>query len=62
MARCTTGKPWTGRSLSLIHIYMIYPVLMACAIGERFGVTGEEMKAGIEAFVPVSYTHLGRSG
>lgn len=31
---------------------MIYPVLMACAIGERFGMTGEEMKAGIEAFVP----------
>ncbi len=32
--------------------HMIYPVLMACAIGERFGMTGEEMKAGIEAFVP----------
>lgn len=32
--------------------HMIYPVLMACAVGERFGLTGEEMKAGIEAFVP----------
>ena len=32
--------------------HMIYPVLMACAVGERFGMTGEEMKAGIEAFVP----------
>ncbi len=32
--------------------HMIYPVLMACAIGERFGLTGEELKAGIEGFTP----------
>lgn len=32
--------------------HMIYPVLAACAIGERFGMTGGEIRAGIEAFVP----------
>lgn len=32
--------------------HMIYPVLMACAVGEKFGLTGEELKAGIESFVP----------
>lgn len=32
--------------------HMIYPVLMACAIGEKFGMTGEEMKKGVEVFVP----------
>ena len=32
--------------------HMIYPVLTACAIGERFGLTTEELIAGIRAFVP----------
>lgn len=32
--------------------HMIYPVLMACAVGEHYGMTGEELKAGIESFVP----------
>ena len=31
---------------------MIYPVLMACAIGERFGLTPEQMQAGVASFVP----------
>ncbi len=32
--------------------HMIYPVLTACAIGERFGLTTAELIAGIRAFVP----------
>ena len=32
--------------------HMIYPVLMACAIAERYGMGQEEIKGGIEAFVP----------
>lgn len=32
--------------------HMIYPVLMACAIGERFGLTPEQMQAGVASFVP----------
>ncbi len=32
--------------------HMIYPVLMACAIAERYGMCQEEIQAGIAAFVP----------
>lgn len=32
--------------------HMIYPVLMACAVAERYGMDQEEIRAGIEAFVP----------
>lgn len=32
--------------------HMIYPTLMACAIGERYGLTPQELRRGIEAFVP----------
>lgn len=32
--------------------HMIYPALMACAIGERFGLTPQQLRQGIEAFVP----------
>lgn len=32
--------------------HMIYPTLMACAIGERYGLTPQELQRGIEAFVP----------
>lgn len=32
--------------------HMIYPVLTACAIGEHFGLSQEELVQGIHAFVP----------
>lgn len=32
--------------------HMIYPALMACAIGEHFGMTAKEMAEGIAAFIP----------
>ena len=52
--RCRVITPKNDFSVTVPALggHMIYPVLMACAIGERFGMTGEEMKAGIEAFVP----------
>ena len=41
--RLTTSAP--GR-------YMIYPMAMAAAIGRRLGLTGEEIAAGVAAYVP----------
>ena len=32
--------------------HMIYPALMAVAVGERFGLTGEEISRGIQHFAP----------
>lgn len=32
--------------------HMIYPTLMACAVGERFGLTLEEIAAGVHNFAP----------
>ena len=32
--------------------FMIYPMAMAAAIGERLGLTGEEIAAGVAAYVP----------
>lgn len=32
--------------------YMIYPMAMAAAIGEALGLTGEEIAAGVAAYVP----------
>ena len=51
---CTVKTPKTEFTVTVPALgnHMIYPVLMACAIGEKFGMTGEEMKAGVEAFVP----------
>ena len=51
---CTVKTPHTEFTVTIPALgnHMIYPVLMACAIGERFGMTGEEMKAGVESFVP----------
>lgn len=52
--QCTVRTPKTAFDVTIPALgnHMIYPVLMACAIGERFGLTGPEMKQGIEAFVP----------
>ena len=51
---CTVKTPAAEFTVTIPALgnHMIYPVLMACAIGEKFGMTGEEMKAGVEAFVP----------
>ena len=51
---CTVKTPKTEFTVTIpaLGSHMIYPVLMACAIGEKFGMTGEEMKAGVESFVP----------
>ena len=39
--------------------YMIYPMAMAAAIGERLGLTGEEIAAGVAAYAPTgSRMHL----
>ena len=39
--------------------YMIYPMAMAAAIGEALGLTGEEITAGVAAYVPTgSRMHL----
>lgn len=34
--------------------YMIYPTLAAVAIGKEFGLTSEQIKRGVESYVPVS--------
>ena len=48
--RLTTSAP--GR-------YMIYPMAMAAAIGRRLGLTGEEIAAGVAAYITVgSRMHL----
>lgn len=46
--RCRVITPKNDFSVTVPALggHMIYPVLMACAIGERFGMTGEEMNAG----------------
>ena len=39
--------------------YMIYPMAVAAAIGERLGLTGEEIAAGVAAYAPTgSRMHL----
>lgn len=52
--QCKIKTPKTEFAVTIPALgnHMIYPVLMACAIGEKFGMTGEEMKKGVEAFVP----------
>lgn len=51
---CTicTPKDTFDVTVPALGAHMIYPVLTACAIGERFGLTTEELIAGIRAFVP----------
>ena len=54
----------TGRASYRLHTaspgaYMIYPMAMAAAIGERLGLTGEEIAAGTAAYTPTgSRMHL----
>lgn len=51
---CTVKTPNTEFTVTIPALgrHMIYPVLTACAIGEHFGMTGEELARGIRAFVP----------
>ena len=51
---CTVRTPRTEFTVTVpaLGSHMIYPVLTACAIGEHFGMTGEELIRGIESFVP----------
>ncbi len=51
---CTVKTPKSEFSVTVPALgrHMIYPVLMACAVGEKFGMTGEELAQGIRAFVP----------
>lgn len=59
--RCTVTTP---RDVYRVHVttpgaYMIYPASMAIAIGERLGLTKDEILAGIAAYQPVgSRMHL----
>ena len=59
--RCTVTTP---RDVYRVHVttpgaYMIYPASMAIAIGERLGLTKDEILAGIAAYRPVgSRMHL----
>lgn len=52
--QCTVKTPVATAAVEVPALgnHMIYPVLMACAIGEHFGMTTEEMMRGIARFVP----------
>lgn len=47
----TPAGAWDQRIPSL-GAHMAYPVTMACAVGQMFGLTNEEIRAGIEHFAP----------
>lgn len=49
----TTGKNVYRLSVSAPGGYMLYPMAMAAAIGERLGLTGEEIAAGVADYAPV---------
>ena len=54
LLRCTMTTP-VGTSdveIPALGAHMIYPALMAAAIGERFGLTREEIVNGIRRFAP----------
>ncbi len=51
---CTLVTPSARFSVRIPALggHMIYPTLMAAAVGERFGMTAEEITRGIENFLP----------
>ncbi len=51
---CTLHTPKTTCHLVIPAVgdYMIYPVLMAAAVAERFGMTGEEIARGVLRYAP----------
>lgn len=50
--RVTTPKESFEASIPALGDHMIYPALMAAAVGEHFGMTGEEIRRGIQNFLP----------
>ena len=48
----TTGKASYRLATASPGGFMIYPMAMAAAIGEALGLTGEEIAAGVAAYVP----------
>lgn len=48
----TTGKASYRLATASPGGFMIYPMAMAAAIGEALGLTGEEITAGVAAYVP----------
>lgn len=55
----TTDKASYRLATAFPGSFMIYPMAMAAAIGEALGLTGEEIAAGVAAYVPTgSRMHL----
>ena len=50
--RITTPREAFDASIPALGDHMIYPALMAAAVGEHFGMTGEEIVRGIQNFLP----------
>lgn len=50
--RVITPRDACRMEIPALGEHMIYPTLMACAVGERFGMTLEEIAAGIRNFAP----------
>jgi len=48
----TTPKGTCRMDIPALGEHMIYPTLMAAAVGERFGMTLEEIAAGVHNFAP----------
>ncbi len=51
---CQVTTPRQSFSLCIpaLGAHMVYPALMAAAVGELFGMTGEEIARGVENFLP----------
>ena len=51
---CRVNTPTQAFDVSIPALgdHMIYPALMAAAVGEHFGMTGEEITRGIQNFLP----------
>ncbi len=51
---CTMRTPRTNCQLTIpaLGAHMIYPALMAAAVAEHFGLTGEEIGRGVQRFLP----------
>lgn len=50
--RVTTPRTSFQVCIPALGNHMIYPTLMACAVGELFGMTGEEIARGVQNFLP----------
>lgn len=50
--RVDTPRQSFSARTSTLGRHMVYPILMAAALGERFGLTAEEIARGVERFRP----------